>query len=301
VEAVNEGTVRAGDTVLFRAGSYGAPAPEYQEIAAGGLPGAPITFAGCPGDPKPAISGWFILKGDHVTVSGFVFDGPTGAYPANDGSRQDQAPVEIQGDDVTLTGSEIRESQSGGGLLVGASTDPAVRFTIAGNWIHDNGEFSDPGEANLHHGIYAQYGSGLIANNLIAHNYASGVQLYPSPSGVLVGGNTIVGNGRAGVIVGAERGPPAPTGNRIVGNVIAGNSHAVVASGPIGAGNVVEANRIWDNAPPVFHDPPDALIVLDNEAHRPRLAAADYFGAGAGLPRAFDVGLALGPLDGACA
>ena len=301
VDATNVGTVGPGDTVRFGAGTYGALAPAYEVIAASGRPGAPITFQGCPANPKPTILGLVSLQGDDLTASGFVFDGPTGPYRSREGADLEQAPVEIGGDHVALTDSEIRESRSAAGILVGSAKDPAFDFTISRNWIHDNGEFTDTAAANFHHGIYAQFGSGSIANNLIAHNYAYGVHLYPSPSNVLVERNTIVGHGRAGVIVaGADGEPPFPAGNLLVDNILVDNNHAVDALAPIGNGNAALANVLSHNLPPDFHDPSGALTAVRNETGRPRLRVPDDLHETNDLPGPFDGALDIAAVELSC-
>ena len=271
VAAINEGVVRAGDSVFFEAGTYGAVAPAYEVIRADGEPGSPISLVGCPGARKPAVLGWLVLKGDHLTASGFTFDGPTGGYPASDGSLSEQPLLEIEGDHVTIADSEVRESWSGGGVLVGTAGDPALDFAISRSWIHDNGRFSDPEAANFHHGLYVQNGWGTVAGNLIADNYGYGVHLYPSPSGVSVRDNLIVGHGRAGVIVAGENGAPLPARNLIANNLLVDNNRAVTALEPLGSANAAVANVSWNNSQPAFFDPGGALIEAGNEDRDPRL------------------------------
>ena len=300
VDAINGRIVRPGDTVHFGPGTYGAVAPEYEDISAGGQPGAPITLAGCAGDPKPTMLGWLVLTGDHLTVSGFAFDGPTGAYRSSDGGLREQAPLEIQGDHVAIVDSEVRESWSGGGVLIGAEADPAVDFSISRSWIHDNGRFSDPDEANFHHGLYVQAGSGSITGNLIADNYGYGVHLYPSPSHVTVKDNVIVGHGLAGVIVAGQRGAPLPADNLIVDNLMVDNNHAVNALEPVGRGNAAVRNVSWNNSRPAFFDLGHTLALATNTDGDPRLTVPERARPTGEPPPPFGPALAPAAFDPGC-
>ena len=101
-------------------------------------------------------------------------------------------PLHVLGDDIELRGLEVRNGNQSGIFLGGAD-----RATIEGNWIHDNGT-----HANADHGIYWSSGSGgTIANNVIERNLVYGIQMYPSPTGQLITQNTLVANGRAGIVL----------------------------------------------------------------------------------------------------
>jgi len=230
-------TLVPGDVACLHAGTYGAVntwAPMYTS----GNASSRITLQGYPGEAKPVIRGLLAIDGDYNTVSGLVFDGPAGVI---DGQKQ--VTLWVDGDHAIVSGNEIKENHQQGIYI-----ETAEDVKIVGNYIHDNGVFADPGRANLDHGIYFASGSGLIADNVIEHNYAFGIHLYPSPHDVVVEHNTIVGHGKAGIIVGAEPGYPAPTNNRIVNNILASNSqNAVTSYGPIGTGNTVQNSIFWAN------------------------------------------------------
>jgi len=224
---------------------------------------------GYPGErEKPTILGMFALSGDYITASRLLFDGPGGVFP--DGKKV--IPVWIDGDNVELNQSVVRNAQTGGIYL-----ENAVNARLIGNRIHDNGDFANPAQANLDHGIYFGSGSGLIANNIIEHNYAFGVQLYPSARDVRVEHNTIVKNGRAGVIIASEPGQAQPlsANNRVVNNIIASNTqNAVTSYGTIGPGNIVENNIFWANG---TAGSTAGLTMRGNIGKDPRFTgAADY-------------------------
>ena len=229
--------LRPGDVGCLHAGSYGAREKRISWRVSG-TPTARIRLQGLAGEQPPAILGPFTFEGDYLTASGLLFDGPSGAA-----GRDSAIAVWINGDHDELEQSEVRDSESQGVYLDGAD-----HVRLVGNHIHDNGDRDDPAVANLHHGIYFKSGSGLIHGNLIARNYSFGVHLYPSAHDVTVTRNTVVGNGRAGVIIAGEPGEPLPANNLVADNVVISNGDMAVTSfGPLAFGNVVEDNVYWAN------------------------------------------------------
>ena len=229
--------LRPGDVGCLHAGSYGAR-EERISWRVSGTRTARIRLQGVTGERPPAILGPFTFEGDYLTASGLLFDGPSG--PAG---RDSAIAVWINGDHDALEQSEVRDAESQGVYLDGAD-----HVRLVDNYIHDNGDKDDPRVANLHHGIYFKSGSGVIHGNLIARNYSFGVHLYPSAHDVTVTGNTVVGHGRAGVIIAGEPGEPLPANNVVADNVIVSNGDRPVTSfGPLALGNVVEDNVYWAN------------------------------------------------------
>jgi len=140
--------------------------------------------------------------------------------------------VWINAPGVQLDHSEVRESAWHAGVFVSR----AEGFAIDHDYIHDNGV-----TYNLDHGIYVSSGSGVIENNLIADNFAWGVQLYPEASGVTVNHNTIVGNGRGGVIVSNES-----SEDLVVNNIVANNTeYGIRGYNLTGRGNAATHNLLW--------------------------------------------------------
>lgn len=234
-----------GDTVVLRPGTYGA-AGEVTRMNRPGSPGDPITFRGDPSAARPRIIGHVRITAPHQRFNHLLFDGPTGRTkaitPENPGGEQVQ--VSIMGaasglDDVEISDCEVRDSAWHAGIYVDAEAD----IRLIGNYVHDNGDRSDPGQENLSHGIYWSSGSGLIAGNVVEHNVARGVQLYPSASDVLVANNTIVDNGKAGVQVGGDS-----SGVSIVNNIVADNGdRGIRSSGLTGSDNEAVRNLLWAN------------------------------------------------------
>jgi hypothetical protein len=210
-------SLRAGDVACLRAGTYGRRGT-YAAIRADGRPGRRIRLTAYPGDPRPRVLGQLEVAGNWVTVDHLLFDGPAGVL-----AGLKAIMVRVDGDHVRLVDNEIRRGQNQGVYL-----ETAEHALVAGNYVHDNGDFADPARANLDHGIYFASGSGVVEGNVLAHNYAYGMQLYPSARSVVVRDNVIYGQGRAGVLVASAPGSPAPRDNLIATNLFADNALGAV-------------------------------------------------------------------------
>lgn len=263
---------RLGDTVVLGPGTYGERG-RITDFRVDGSEHAPITFTGSPGRPRPRFLGHVRVSGDHVTLRRMLFDGPTGPVVDRDGEnpRGETVQLWIKGSDVEIARSEIRNNAWHAGIYVTAD-----HARIVGNRIHDNGDRSDPRQANLDHGIYWGSGDGgLIANNVIDGNLAYGVHLYPRPSRVTVAYNTIINQGKGGVILADDA-----SQNQIIENVIAGNgSYGIATSGLDGHGNVAINNLGWANGLGDIQAD-DGLTASDTRVADPRLSDSGVPGPG---------------------
>lgn len=226
-------SVEPGQVVMLREGVY----PEWVNWwVAGGTEDAPVTLQAFPGE-RAVITGSLQIRVDWVRVTGLIFRGGTAA------NRKDVLLYVSGGDHVEISHNELYGSVSSA-IFLGDGGDTADDVRIVNNHIHDNGDSSQ-----FDHGVYCGHARNvLVANNVIERNTAFGVQLYPDCDDALVSNNTIVGNGRAGVIVGGDS-DTASDRDRVVNNVIARNKEAVVGywPGPTGKENRVERNLIGDN------------------------------------------------------
>jgi hypothetical protein len=220
--------VSAGDNVHIRGGNYGARGVRAT-IASVGTAARPISWIRDPGAARPVFRGQLRVSGDHNRISGILFQGPSGSIRGAD----EDVLVWLDADGVELEHSEVRDGGGHAGIFVSDSRN----FAIRNDYVHRNGD-----SFNLDQGIYVDSGSGQIQNNLIASNYAWGVQLYPRSEGVTVNHNTIVGNGRGGVIVAADA-----THSLLANNIVASNGeYGIYAYDLSGAGNVAANNLLWD-------------------------------------------------------
>src|SRR5215207_7175880 len=235
---------RPGATIVLRPGVYGRRGAVLR-LRASGTRGRPITIRGPLNGRRPRVLGQVRAEGDHLRLRRLVFDGPTGPV----GNRSDDNPfgedvqLWIRGDDVSVAESEVRDNHWHAGIYVTGD-----RARIVRNHIHDNGDPRDPAGSNLDHGVYWDSGSGgLLSDNVIAHNLAYGVHLYPDPQGVRVLQNTLVENGRGGVILAGNA-----SGNVVANNIVAFNAGPRLAFELSGGGNVLRNNLFWENGGGTF-------------------------------------------------
>jgi hypothetical protein len=228
-----------GTTVVLAPGDYGRRGT-ITRLERDGTAGAPITFRGAPGAPRPRILGQLRVDGDHVHVRRVLLDGPTGRVAAagEDNPGGEDVQLWMRGDGAVLADSEVRGSLWHAGVFV--SDGRGIR--VERNWIHHNGDFGDPAQSNLDHGVYWSSGSGAVVGNRIERNLAYGVHLYPEGHHVLVARNRISRHGRGGIIV-AER----AAHNVITANEVTANREGIKSYALTGRGNVVRANRVWGN------------------------------------------------------
>lgn len=217
-----------GITVTLRPGTYTGTFFADRD----GGPGRPAVIQGLPGEVA-LIRGRLEVGGSHVVVSGLTFDQSEG--PVHD------VAIFVTGKDDWIAHNEIRHANKSG-ILVG---DGADRLSVVGNWIHDNGTSS-----SFDHGVYWAGGvGGLLAQNVIDRNAAYGVQLYPNADGILVRRNTIVSNGRAGIVIGGI-GTSTSDSDSLAHNIVAFNRQQGIRtswSGQAGSNDSATDNLAFGN------------------------------------------------------
>jgi parallel beta-helix repeat protein len=260
-----------GQTVVLEPGTYGARGTRTNWTASGTAT-APVVFIGDPtAGQRPTILGYNVLYGSHVQVWNMLFDGPTGSVdaPTSADPTGEDVMLWLTAPGIEIADSEIRNSLWHAGIyLTNADGDKLI-----GNYIHDNGNPNDPSQANLDHGIYWDDGNGgLIADNLITHNVAMGIQLYPSASNVTVDWNTIADNGKSGLII-AEN----SANNTIAHNIVANNSDNSIRSWSLtGTGNLVTNNIVWNNGNGNLGTQTDGLTLTANTQTNPDFLTGTY-------------------------
>jgi Right handed beta helix region len=227
-----EAAVGPGDTVFVGRGEYGRERPQRRiEFSAAGTAEAPISWLRNPDEARPTFDGSLRITGAHNRVSGFLFEGPSG--PIRENGEHEDVLVWINGDNVRLDHSEVRKSRWHAGVFVSRADE----FSVDHDYIHDNGI-----RANLDHGVYISTdATGCVQDDVIADNRAWGVHLYPDATGVVISHNSVVGNGRGGIIVAR-----ASAQNLLVGNVVAGNhEYGIRAYELTGSANVAYGNDVY--------------------------------------------------------
>jgi hypothetical protein len=246
-------TLTAGATAYLRAGVYsealsGSCGLGYNKLiwTASGTAAAPITISGYPGEEKQVVVKSAVrLAGDYLRLQNLVVD-KNAAYSSFDNVCNGAPNAQLYGQNDTLSGVEVRNSSMSGVYLEGA--DGA---TVVGNWIHDNGT-----HWNLDHGVYWLSGANsLLASNIVQDNYANGIKVGPDAQSVLVTENTVVGNGRSGVIVSGDT-QTVSNNNTVANNILANNGTDSTGGyglrdyweSKVGTGNRAYRNLIWGNS-----------------------------------------------------
>jgi len=255
-------TATAGQTVCLRGGAY----PQYVDASAGfnqverrsGAPGKPILFTNSSGEIA-VIKGSTKIYGSHITFRGvpsntpncsathpcgLIFEGSSG-YVLNAISIMNSSGA----GHVTFDHVEIRGGNYHAGLY-----QEGCNNAITGSYVHDNG-IQNRAEDN---GIYWSRtpgdckNGGLIASNLVEHNFSKGIQLYAgastiTPAYVTVCGNISVNNGAQGAVIWGDH-------NTFVHNILYNNNEVVGAALGAQAGlysgtaNLVDDNLTWSTS-----------------------------------------------------
>jgi pectate disaccharide-lyase len=226
-------SVGPGETIMVRNGVY--PAWTSWEKQSG-TEERPMTLRAYPGE-HPVITGALRIRSSWVRVTGLTFEGGTDANTT-------EVLIYVSGaDHVEISHNDLHGAHKSA-MFLGDGDNTADDVRIVANHIHDNGA-----SPQFDHGIYCGHAiDALIVNNVVERNTAFGLQIYPNCDGALIANNTIVANGRAGVLVGGNS-EITTSHVRVVNNVVFGNGEGVVGywPGQVGVGNRVERNLIADN------------------------------------------------------
>ena len=255
-------TATAGQTVCLRGGIY----PQYVDASAGfnqveersGAPEKPILFTNYPGEIAE-IHGSTKVYGSYITFRGtpndthhcspthpcgLIFEGSTGYVLPGVSILNSSGPGHVVFDHV-----EIRKGNYHAGLYQEGCSN-----AITGSFVHDNG-IQNRHEDN---GIYWSRtpadckNGGLIANNLVEHNFSKGIQLYAgasasTPAYVTARGNISINNGSLGAVIWGDQ-------NTFFDNILYNNNEIAGAAAGAQAGlysgtaNFVQHNLTWSTS-----------------------------------------------------
>ena len=259
-------TAVAGQKVCLRGGNY----PQYVGASAGfnqverhsGGPRKPIIFENYPNEIA-VVHGSTKIYGSYISFRGtpnnipncsatnpcgLIFEGSPGYVLAG------VAVCCATGTNphfVTFDHVEIRQGTFHAGFY-----EEGCNNAITGSYVHDNG-LQNRDEDN---GIYWSVtpsdckNGGLIANNLVEHNFSKGIQLYAgasasTPAYVTVCGNISVNNGSVGAVIWGDH-------NTFIGNILYDNNKIATAAAGAQAGlysgtaNFVGHNLAWSTSDP---------------------------------------------------
>lgn len=236
--------LRPGDVGCLLFGTFA----ENVSIRRGGKRGRPIVVMSAP-RRRATVRGLFFVSdtANDVLVMNLRLDGRT-----TDGRPSPQ----INGDRVVFRGNDVSNANTAICFAVGGAFSQyglAFRTVIAANRIHHCGRLPRTGHD---HGIYLEGSRGArVVENLIYRNADWGVHLYPEADASYVARNIIDRNGGGIIIAGEEAGGEydedhASDRNLIELNVIANSAVRPNVEawwgGPVGIGNVVRKNCLWN-------------------------------------------------------
>jgi parallel beta-helix repeat protein len=222
-----------GQTGCLQAGLY----VENVIVLSGGRPGAPITLRSAPGGTA-TIGGYVDVKdtADHVVLTGLAVDG----------SYSPQVTVQLFGDSLVVSDTEITNRRAAQSCVIAGSTKYGIArdLVLVRNRIHGCGK-----SATFDHGIYlSDTRNARVSDNVVYDNAAIGIQIYPDADGSLIEQNTVVGNGRIGIIFAGEGGAAAD-GNVVRRNVVTHSRGRYNLEtwwgGAAGTGNVARDNCVF--------------------------------------------------------
>ena len=251
-------TAMAGQTVCLRGGIY----PQYVEASAGfnqvehhsGVPQKPIIFENYPNEIA-VVQGSTKIYGSYISFRGTPNNSPNCSAANPCGLIFEGSPGYVLAGVVVCcaTGTnphfvtfdhvEIRKGTFHAGFY-----EEGCNNAITGSYVHDNG-LQNRNEDN---GIYWSVtpsgcaNGGLIANNLVEHNYSKGIQVYDGgsatePAFVTVTENTSVNNGSIGALIWGDH-------NVFVNNVLYNNNNlSGGAAGGAQAGLYTGTNTLVDH------------------------------------------------------
>ena len=252
-----------GEAIYLRSGTY----PEWATAARDGTARRPITLSAYPGE-HPVLTGRLKIEGAFFCVRGLRFEGKTSANKSSvliyvSGAHH----VEI------LKNQILNAAQSG--IFVGDEGDLSEDLSIIRNVFRGNGT-----DDRLDHGIYLGHvQDGLVADNLVTQNRAIGIKVEPEADDILVTQNTVVANGKDGIVVGGELNWSS-NNNLVVNNIVAFN-HAwgirTYWEHSVGGGNRALRNLVFDNGDGAFWFPGGGMSQQLSILRDPRfVSAADY-------------------------
>jgi Right handed beta helix region len=235
-------SLRPGQVGCLLPGTYSGDV----SIHRGGRRGKPIVLTSAT-SREARVRGTFWVDANDVVVTRLRLDGSTtGGNPS----------PQINGDRVVFRNNNVSNGHTAICFIVGgdfAKYGLAEGTVIAGNRIHDCGRLPRTGHD---HGIYLEGSRGArVVGNMIYGNADWGIQFYPEADHSYVAHNVIDGNGGGIIVAGESAGGEynqahASDHNRVELNVIANSSAdqniAVFWGGPVGVGNVVRRNCVWN-------------------------------------------------------
>lgn len=233
---------------------------EYEggfQTTGSGMPGAPIRYvseqkwAARIVSPREATRdiAWD-NRGAHVVIEGFAVDGSDGR-----GGTSWRLGIYSTGSNSQIIRNHVHDIAKssgcdgrGGAGVEGDSYFGGADIDLVANVVHDIGSK----RCRFVQGVY-QTARGTVANNVVYRISGWGIHLWHDVRDVIVANNTVVKNGRGGILVGGgdyiwTRGPA--DGITVANNIVVGNrGPGIQESGHTGDRNLFTHNLAYRNAP----------------------------------------------------
>ena len=191
----------------------------------------------------------------------------------------DTPTLRINGRRITIRGTDVTNAHRGICVSIGGGFERwGIASGVALQWdrIHDCGRLP---ATNHDHGVYVEGAVGtVIKDSLIYDNADRGIQFFPNAQRSVVTNNVIDGNGE-GIIFSSESAggdysvPYASSDNLVAHNVISNSRVRTNVEtwwgGPVGAGNVVRANCVWNGAMGNFDLSGGGVLAIGNLVANP--------------------------------
>jgi parallel beta helix pectate lyase-like protein len=228
--------LRDGQTGCLRAGTYSTSKRFVLDFSRSN-----VAVIGYPGE-RAVLQGTVVVRSgaDDVRLARVTVQGLGGANT-----------IQVYGADFVLEDSEITNGWHGRSCLIlgDSAAGIAVRPLIRRNRFHECGSLAN---GNQDHAIYANHVvDGRISDNQFWNTAAYAIHLYPNARRTLVSGNTIDGGPpsvRGGIVIGGDE-DDASSDNLVEHNVVSYSATYNIDAtweGPVGTGNIVRSNCLWD-------------------------------------------------------
>lgn len=252
-----------GQTGCLRGGVYDMAGSELSFFRSGDA-GSPITLRSYPGERATIVGGpvYIPARSDYIRIQKVNIDT----------SSTGQVGVQIMSTDDALIGDRITNHADRATCIIlgsNAGWGEAVGTVLRNDVIHDCGS---PLDGNQDHAIYFDNSvNARITHNTIWGTAGFAIHLYENARGNVIRQNVIDHN-RYGVIFAGNAGYRT-SGNIVSANVIADTTEGYAVSswwnGPVGVGNVLSDNCIYQAAKGAISRPTTGFKAIGNVIARP--------------------------------
>jgi parallel beta-helix repeat protein len=191
-----------------------------------------------------------VNSGPYVDVIGFDVSNVTGTQG-----------IEMYASGGSILGNLVHNvaGSSAGGAGIHTYPQSTVDVQILGNVVHDIGNYLNPNNWQVTHGIYIESTRAVVEDNLVYRNEAWGIHMFHTPNNDTVTNNTVFENGWGGIIVSGTSaqytgGSGVDDYTTVSNNIIMNNGWhggtgrgGIVEEGSTGPHNVYYNNLLWNN------------------------------------------------------